>query len=84
VAADRVVAPWGLTRMKPFPHTAALSYVEIVLDPETQIGRWVGEDGRTVPAVDRHKKSRTWKDTKPKTSLDGNTDEGSDQDSDTD
>lgn len=82
--SDRAVTPWGLMRMKPFPRGPQLPGLTIVLDPETQTGRWLGEDGVLVPVMDKHKKSGTSSETKPRTSLDGNTDEGSDQESDTD
>ncbi|MFI2432348.1 putative ATP-grasp-modified RiPP [Streptomyces sp. NPDC018693] len=56
----------------------------VVLDPESRTGRWIGPGGPDVPSLDRHKRSETSKETRPKTSLDGNTDEGSDQEGDTD
>jgi putative ATP-grasp target RiPP len=70
--------------MRPFPQGAQLPEYTIVLDAETQTSRWLDEDGVLVPVVDKHRKSGTNSETKPKTSLDGNTDEGSDQESDTD
>ncbi|TQE15805.1 putative ATP-grasp-modified RiPP [Streptomyces ipomoeae] len=76
--------PWGLTRMRPFPATAVLATATVILDPETQTGRWIEPDGLDTPTMARHKRSETSKETKPKTSLDGNTDEGSDQEGDTD
>jgi hypothetical protein len=44
----------------------------------------VGLDGSVAVGSARHKRSETSKETKPKTSLDGTTDEGSDQEGDTD
>lgn len=76
--------PWGLTRMRPFPVSAVVNASAVVLDPESQTGRWSKPDGHGAPSMDRHKRSETSKETKPKTSLDGNTDEGSDQEGDTD
>ncbi|WP_311039869.1 putative ATP-grasp-modified RiPP [Streptomyces luomodiensis] len=76
--------PWGLTRMKPFPSGAHLPHATVVLDPETQTGCWSVEDGDLAPVAAKHKRSETSKETKPKTSLDGNTDEGSDQSGDND
>ncbi|WP_327314812.1 putative ATP-grasp-modified RiPP [Streptomyces sp. NBC_01235] len=70
--------------MKPFPASAALTAATVVLDPESQTGRWVGPDGRDVPCMDRHKRSETSKETATKTSPDGNTDQGSDQQGDSD
>ncbi|WP_260867712.1 putative ATP-grasp-modified RiPP [Streptomyces sp. SAJ15] len=70
--------------MRPFPASAAVPAATVVLDPEKQTGRWVGPDGQGVPSLDRHKRSETNKETKPKTSLDGNTDEGSGQQGDND
>lgn len=81
---DRAAKPWGLSRMKPFPAGSQISHAVVVLDPETQTGQWLGEDGGVVPVMDKHKRSETSKETKPRTSLDGNTDEGSDQTGDTD
>ncbi|MGJ5897245.1 putative ATP-grasp-modified RiPP [Streptomyces sp. V2] len=82
--AHRTATPWGLTRMKPFPQEPRLPEPTIVLDAATQTGRYVDAHGILAPLLDRHKKSGTNTETKPKTSLDGNTDEGSDQQSDTD
>ncbi|MFJ6071694.1 putative ATP-grasp-modified RiPP [Streptomyces sp. NPDC093065] len=76
--------PWGLTRMKPFPVTALLAAATAVLDADRQVGRWIGPDGLDVPALDRHKRSETSKETKTKTSMDGTQDEGSDQSGDSD
>lgn len=76
--------PWGLSRMKPFPATAVLDAATVVLDPKSQTGRWIGPDSRGVPSMDRHKRSETAKETNTRTSLDGNTDEGSDQAGDSD
>ncbi|WP_055548904.1 putative ATP-grasp-modified RiPP [Streptomyces kanamyceticus] len=70
--------------MRPYPDTVVLPAADVVLDPETQTGRWVGPDGLDVPVLDRHKRSETNKETTTKTSLDGETDEGSDQEGDTD
>jgi len=76
-------APWGLGRMRPFPPAAVLPYTEVVLDPATQQGLWIGPDG--LPVVDaKHKRSETSKETSKQTSLDGNSDAGSDQEGDTD
>lgn len=75
------LAPWGATRMKPYPEVAVLPAVDIVLDPHTQTGRWIGPD---VTTMDRHKRSETSNETKTQTSSDGNTDQGSDQTGDTD
>ncbi|EKX61429.1 putative ATP-grasp-modified RiPP [Streptomyces ipomoeae] len=82
--SELVTVPFGLTRMRPFPEAAVLAPATIVLDPDSQTGRWVGPDGLDVPTLARHKRSETSQETKPKTSLDGNTDEGSDQEGDTD
>ncbi|GAA2137994.1 putative ATP-grasp-modified RiPP [Streptomyces synnematoformans] len=78
------IRPWGLTRMRPYPATAVLPAVEIVLDPDTQTGRWSDAGGTPVPAMDRHKRSETSRETSTRTSLDGNTDQGSDQEGDSD
>ena len=78
--------PWGLRRMRPFLAVIELGKATIVLDPDSQIGRWIGSDGLDVPMMDRHKRSETSRETTTKTSLDGdsNADEGSDQQGDND
>ncbi|MFE4828881.1 putative ATP-grasp-modified RiPP [Streptomyces sp. NPDC056672] len=81
---DRAAKPWGLTRMRPFPPGSRISHAVVVLDTETQTGRWLDTEGNPVPVLDRHKRSETSKETKPRTSLDGTPDEGSDQSGDTD
>ncbi|MFD7546127.1 putative ATP-grasp-modified RiPP [Streptomyces sp. NPDC059578] len=77
------LVPWGLTRMRPYPDVVSVPPGRAVVDPESQTGVWLDPDGPTVPSV-RHRRSRTWAETKPKTSLDGTKDEGHDQDGDTD
>ncbi|WP_171072832.1 putative ATP-grasp-modified RiPP [Streptomyces sp. DASNCL29] len=76
--------PWGLTRMRFYPEAVVLPAAEVVLAPETQTGRWVGSDGLGVPLAGKHKRSETSKETQTKTSLDGNPDQGGDQEGDTD
>ncbi|MFI0822511.1 putative ATP-grasp-modified RiPP [Streptomyces sp. NPDC021098] len=76
--------PWGLTRMRPYPEAVVLPAARVVLDPGTQTGRWIDSDGLGVPFTGKHKRSETSKETQTKTSLDGNPDEGSDQEGDTD
>ncbi|WP_328285708.1 putative ATP-grasp-modified RiPP [Streptomyces sp. GQFP] len=76
--------PWGLTRMRPFPETAVAAAATVELDPESQTGRWIGADGLALPSLERHKRSETSSETKTKTSADGNIDEGSDQQGDSD
>ncbi|MDW6061060.1 putative ATP-grasp-modified RiPP [Streptomyces sp. FXJ1.4098] len=78
------VTPWGLGRLKPFPDAAVLPAARPVLDPHTQVPVWVDPDGTPMPTMDKHKRSETSKETKTKTSLDGNPDQGSDQQGDTD
>lgn len=78
------VAPWGLSRMKPFPASTVLACAAIVLDPDSQTGRWIAEGGDGLPMMDRHKRSETSQETSTKTSLDGNPDQGSDQSGDSD
>lgn len=78
------VAPWGLTRMKPFPASTVLPCATVVLDPDSQTGQWIAEDSNGLPVMDRHKRSETSKETSTKTSLDGNPDQGSDQSGDSD
>lgn len=80
----QVPRPWGLTRMRPFPVSAVVTALTVVLDPESQTGSWSGSNGQTVPSLDRHKRSETSAETATRTSLDGTSDEGSDQQGDTD
>ncbi|MGW7004975.1 putative ATP-grasp-modified RiPP [Streptomyces sp. NPDC054933] len=77
-------APWGVRRMKPFPASAVVPETRVVLDPKTQTGQWLTDDGTALLTWDKHKRSQTSKETNTKTSLDGNTDQGSDQEGDTD
>ncbi|MBU3868034.1 putative ATP-grasp-modified RiPP [Streptomyces sp. 4503] len=77
-------APWGLTRMRPYPEAVVLPAASVVLDPETQTGRWVGSDNLGVLFSGKHKRSETSKETQTRTSLDGNPDQGGDQEGDTD
>ncbi len=78
------LAPWGLSRMKPYPETEVLNPARLVLDAESQTGRWVGLDGNELPELDRHKRSQTNSETKVQTSLDSNPDQGEDQRGDED
>jgi putative ATP-grasp target RiPP len=80
----RTQKPWGLTRMRNFPATAVLDGAEVVLDPSSQTGMWIGPEGSQAPEMARHKRSETSKETKTKTSLDGDSDDGSDQEGDSD
>ncbi|MEW1701135.1 putative ATP-grasp-modified RiPP [Streptomyces sp. NPDC091278] len=81
---SEATAPWGVTRMRPYPEAVVLPAADVFLDPVTQTGRWVGPDGLAMPLTSRHKRSETNKETKTKTSLDGTPDQGSDQEGDTD
>ncbi|MEO3973436.1 putative ATP-grasp-modified RiPP [Streptomyces sp. CAU 1734] len=80
--AEGSAMPWGLTRMRPFPEGEPTECTTVVLDPETQMGRWFDADGEAVPGEGKHKKPSTYRETKPRTSLDGNRDEGRDQETD--
>ncbi|MFC4610692.1 putative ATP-grasp-modified RiPP [Streptomyces maoxianensis] len=77
-------APWGLTRMRPFPVAAVLPGAAIVLDSDTQMGEWIGKDGNGIATMDKHKRSETSSETSTRTSSDGNADQGSDQSGDSD
>ncbi|MBV9022765.1 MAG: putative ATP-grasp-modified RiPP [Streptomycetaceae bacterium] len=80
----QAIRPWGLTRMRPFPATTVLAAASVVLDPDTQTGIWIGEDGLPLPQLDRHRRSETSKETKTRTSSDGDSDQDHDQEGDTD
>ena len=84
VRVSETTIPWGVTRMRPYPAAVVLPAATVVLDPTTQTGRWIGPDGLDIPVMDKHKKSETSNETKMKTSLDGEPDEGSDQEGDSD
>ncbi|GGY16763.1 hypothetical protein GCM10010358_80510 [Streptomyces minutiscleroticus] len=84
VKMSHTTAPWGVTRMKPYPEAVVLPAAEVVLDPQTQTGRWISPDGSDISPAAKHKRSETSKETSTKTSLDGQTDQGSDQEGDTD
>lgn len=77
------VVPWGLSRMRPYPDRAVVPAAEVVLDPGSQTGRWLAADGAELVTA-RHKRSETSRETQTRTSLDGNTDQGSDQEGDAD
>ncbi|MFG3287233.1 putative ATP-grasp-modified RiPP [Streptomyces sp. NPDC048179] len=78
------LAPWGVTRMRPFPAVAVLPAIHPVLNADTQVPDWFDPDGKLAPKMDKHKKSETSKETTTKTSLDGTPDQGSDQNGDSD
>ncbi|GAA4060247.1 putative ATP-grasp-modified RiPP [Actinomadura miaoliensis] len=50
-----LVRPWGLTRLSPFAKVSAFPPYTMVLDPETQTGLCIMEDGSIVSA--KHRKS---------------------------
>jgi putative ATP-grasp target RiPP len=52
--------------MKPFPASTVLLCAAIVLDPDSQTGRWIAEDSNGIPMTDRHKRSETSKETSTK------------------
>ncbi len=83
---EPLTRPWGLRRMKPYPAASVMPAVDVVLDEVTQTGRWVDPEGSLslVPEAARHKRSETAKETRTRTSLDGTSDQGSDQSGDTD
>ncbi|MGP2435924.1 putative ATP-grasp-modified RiPP [Streptomyces sp. JW3] len=78
------LAPWGIGRMRPFPRSEILPAAHLSLDAETQLPVWTDASGVPVPALERHKRSETSKETTTRTSLDGEPDEGSDQQGDSD
>lgn len=82
--ASTDLAPWGVSRMRPFPPAAVLPATRPVLDARTQVPNWVAPDGTQHAAEAKHKRSETSKETSTKTSLDGNPDQGSDQSGDSD
>ncbi|MFH8381965.1 putative ATP-grasp-modified RiPP [Kitasatospora sp. NPDC018058] len=41
-------APWGTTRMGPYPESSPIPALTPVIDPETQVAVFVDEHGRTV------------------------------------
>ncbi|WP_371479935.1 putative ATP-grasp-modified RiPP [Kitasatospora sp. NBC_00315] len=48
---DRAIsppAPWGITRMEPYPDADPLPALTAVIDPQTQVAVYVDDQGRTV------------------------------------
>lgn len=43
-------APWGLRRMTPLRNGSPSPWRYAGIDPATQTGRWIGEDGAMTPA----------------------------------
>ncbi|AYN33790.1 hypothetical protein DUI70_3288 [Streptomyces albus] len=70
--------------MRRYPEAVSLPAATVTVDPVTQTGRWIGADGKALPATARHKRSETSKETATRTSPDGTPDQGSDQEGDTD
>jgi putative ATP-grasp target RiPP len=70
--------------MRPFPPSEVLPAARPNLDAETQLPVWSDLDGAPMPTLDRHRRSETSKETRTKTALDGELDEGSDQQGDND
>jgi putative ATP-grasp target RiPP len=83
-APDDQIAPWGVSRMKPFPPAEVLPAARAVLEAATQTAVWTDPDGSLLPTLDKHKRSETSRETATKTSMDGTSDEGSDQHGDSD
>lgn len=80
-------APWGLTRLSPFAKVSTLPAYTMRLDPETQTGLCVTEDGSVFDFG--HRKSNTGTETSTQANKgDGvdhkQYDDDSDQDSDQD
>lgn len=42
--------PWGMRRMAPLRNGSRSPWRYAGIDPGTQIGRWIGEDGTVTPA----------------------------------
>jgi putative ATP-grasp target RiPP len=70
--------------MRNYPEADVLPAVEIVLDPETQTGRWGRPDNSGGVRRSRHKRSETNRETQTRTSMDGTPDQGHDQEGDVD
>ena len=79
-----MTTPFGLTLMRPYPDTETVPLPVVEIDPVTQVGLWFDVNGQPMSPDAKHRKSETNKETATKTSLDGNTDQGSDQSGDTD
>ncbi|MFG1964773.1 putative ATP-grasp-modified RiPP [Nonomuraea sp. NPDC049028] len=81
------IQPWGVSRMSPYPDVIEFPEYTVIIDPATQIGRYVGESGVVVEM--KHKKSNTGTEQKTRASKgDGSSpkafDEDTSQDSDQD
>ncbi|MET9294447.1 putative ATP-grasp-modified RiPP [Streptomyces sp. NPDC003077] len=84
MSSEQTVAPWGLSRMRPYPRSVVVP-TTLELDAERQIAVYRGPDGRLVPVLDKHKASETSNETDVTTSGDGQDwDQGSDQEGDSD
>ncbi|MEV5339584.1 putative ATP-grasp-modified RiPP [Streptomyces sp. NPDC052676] len=47
---NTVPTPWGMRRMAPLRNGSRSPWQYAGIDPGTQIGRWIGEDGPVTPA----------------------------------
>lgn len=76
------IVPWGLDRMRPFPHPLEPGYTHVELDMATQTGRYFDPSGQLIEAG----KHGTGTDTQPPTAtnLDGKSDSDTGQDGDQD
>lgn len=76
------VAPWGSSRLAPYPATVQLPHASVTIDPDTQLGVRRDRRGRVVEMGQHGTSSATG--TTTSTSPDGGQgtgDQGSDQDS---
>lgn len=67
--------PWGVGRLGPYPPFEAPKYASVEIDPQTQVGQYVDDDGRPVDMSPGH---GTYSGTNPPTGTTGVGDRTSD------
>ncbi|WP_424211180.1 putative ATP-grasp-modified RiPP [Streptomyces sp. BI20] len=79
--SNPMIAPWGTSRMEPYPHTVRMPHVTVTIDPVTQLGVFRDANGQVVEMGKHGTASSTG--TSSTTSPDGRpgaTDQSTDQD----
>lgn len=82
ITSPTPIAPWGSSRLAPYPATVQLPHASVTIDPNTQLGIFRDRHGRVVEMGKHGTSSATG--TTTSTSPDGGQgtgDQGSDQDS---
>jgi putative ATP-grasp target RiPP len=79
VPTRTATAPWGVSRLAPYPSTTRLPYASVTVDPVTPIGVFRDRAGQVVE-MGKHGTS-TGTETSTTTNSDSRNDQGHDQDS---